>query len=536
MYWWYRAAKAVESGGTLRAGLITTSSITQTQNRAVIAAAAMRNARITWAVADHVWYDGADGAEVRVAMTVIAKAPKEAQLVTVQKVERVDGDVPVLNAIRVPRLNADLTVHADVARAVEEPLRANAGLSSRGFMIAGAGFLLEEAEAIGLLKSQPDHAAIIKPFRNGKDLTARSRNVYVIDFAMRSEVEARSFPVLYDIVRDRVKPERDANNQPGRRQFWWRFGRSNEILRSALDGLPRYIATPETSKHRVFTMMDGSVAPDNAVVCIGSDDTFVLGVLSSVIHQEWALAAGGRMGVRDTPRYNKGPCFESFPFPSPTSQTRQAVQDAMERIEAHRQAALRTGDHVTVMKMYDVVTALRAGTPLTAAHQAVHRDAACGVLRDLHDELDAAVAAAYGWSWPEPPALILERLVTLHDRRVEEEAAGAVRWLRPEYQRPRFGGESEAEVPAPTLGLPETPSAGAAPAAATPHPWPADAIGQITVLRSMAVMTPVSIEEAVQRLVGAKRDIVHRHLETLAMLGEVRDVGGGRYAVAAGNL
>ena len=87
------------------------------------------------------------------------------------------------------------------------------------------------------------------------------------------------------------------------------------------------------------------------------------------------------------------------------------------------------------------------------------------------------------------------------------------------------------------LGAEYTPRASsvtAAPAATAPTPWPTDAIGQITVLRSMAAMTPVSIEEAVQRLVGAKRDIVHRHLETLAMLGEVRDVGGGRYAVAAG--
>ena len=37
MYWWYRAAEAVASGRTLRAGLITTNSITQAQNRRVIA-------------------------------------------------------------------------------------------------------------------------------------------------------------------------------------------------------------------------------------------------------------------------------------------------------------------------------------------------------------------------------------------------------------------------------------------------------------------------------------------------------------------
>jgi hypothetical protein len=274
--------------------LITTSSITQTQNRTVIADAAGRGVQIMWAVADHVWYDGADGAEVRVAMTVLAKSPKDARLITVEKVERVRGEVRVIGEVRVPRLNSDLTAHADVATAVTQPLRANMGVSSRGFMITGAGFMLDEAEAAILLARRTAHAEIIKPFRNGKDLTARPRGVFVMDFAMRTEAEAREYPSLFDIVRDRVKPERDANNQASRREYWWRFGRSNEMLRAALKGLPRYIATAETSKHRVFTMLDGSVAPDNAVVCIASDNAFVLGVLNSMLHQRWALAVDAK--------------------------------------------------------------------------------------------------------------------------------------------------------------------------------------------------------------------------------------------------
>ena len=57
--------EAVASGRTIRAGLITTNSITQRQNRGPVVAAAERGARVCWAIADHVWYDGADGAEVR---------------------------------------------------------------------------------------------------------------------------------------------------------------------------------------------------------------------------------------------------------------------------------------------------------------------------------------------------------------------------------------------------------------------------------------------------------------------------------------
>jgi hypothetical protein len=64
-------------------------------------------------------------------------------------------------------------------------------------------------------------------------------------------------------------------------------------------------------------------------------------------------------------------------------------------------------------------------------------------------------------------------------------------------------------------------------------PWPGDAIGQITVLRGMAAVTPVSVDDAMQRISGARRDIVRRHLETLALLGEVRTTTDGRYAIAA---
>jgi hypothetical protein len=526
MYWWSRAADYVSRGQAIRAGLITTNSITQVRNRSLIEAAATNGAHVTWAVADHPWLQGAEGAAVRVAMTVLALKPASATLV------EVDSDARIVNQTRVRRLNADLSAHADVPGAAKVPLRANLGLSYAGFQLFGDGFLLDSAEAEKLLNADPRHKDILKPYLGGKDLTGRSRQLWVIDFAMRSEAEAREYPVLFDLVRDRVGPERAANRSAYLARRWWQFGRTRGDMREALVGLRRCIATVETAKHRAFVFLSGDVAPDNMLTVTATSDAFHLGVLSSRAHVTWSLAAGGTL--EDRPRYQKTLCFDPFPFPEASETQRIRIAKTAEQLDLLRWAAVQRDERVTITGMYNVMDKLRDGVALTPKERAIHEAAACGVLRDLHDELDAAVAEAYGWSWPEPPAMILERLVALHDRRVEEEAAGTVRWLRPEYQRPRFGGESDAQAPTPTLGLPEVPSVAAAQAATAPTPWPSDAIGQITVLRSMAAMTPVSIEEAVQRLVGAKRDIVHRHLETLAMLGEVRDVGGGRYAVAAG--
>src|SRR5206468_3698118 len=109
------------------------------------------------------------------------------------------------------------------------------------------------------------------------------------------------------IVRDRVKPEREANKRAVYAQYWWRFGEPRRDLRAALGGLPRYIVTPETAKHRLFEFLGADVALDNSLIAIASADAFHLGVLSSAIHVAWAPAAGSRLGIDGTPRYNKGP-------------------------------------------------------------------------------------------------------------------------------------------------------------------------------------------------------------------------------------
>jgi hypothetical protein len=100
------------------------------------------------------------------------------------------------------------------------------------------------------------------------------------------------FPAVYQHVLTHVKPDRDVNREPSRKRFWWRFGRRNTELRTALRGLRRYIATPETAKHRFFVFRDASILPDNKLVNIASSDAYTLGVLSSCIHVAWGSESG----------------------------------------------------------------------------------------------------------------------------------------------------------------------------------------------------------------------------------------------------
>jgi hypothetical protein len=519
MFWWFRAAEEVAEGRTSRAGVITTNSITQAQQRPIIEYAENRGARVIWAAADHPWVEDSGTANVRVSITVLSRETGPATSVSV------DAQGNVESERRVARLNVDLSAHADVAAAAAVPLLASKSLASQGFILVGDGFVLSSDEGHRLIDLEQKHADVLRPYFGGKELSGRSKDEYIIDFAFRTEAEARSYPVLYDIIRSRVKPARDANNDRSTREKWWRFGRNREEFRPALTSLRRYIGTVETAKHRFFAFLSGGTVTNHKIVLIALEDGFSLGVLSSAIHVIWALAAGAKL--EDRPVYPKTTCFDPFPFPDPPNELREEIGRVAERLDQHRKEAIARDERVTMTGMYNVVEKLRSGEKLSDKERAVHEIAACGVLRDLHDELDRLVAQAYGWPWPMEREEVLERLVALHDERVEEEKRGVVRWLRPEYQGPRFGGTAPAAEP--EMDLPEAPTPEAV-GAEERQPWPAAAIEQIGAAKARVAAAPATPAEVASAFARAPVPLVARHLETLMMVGELRLIGGGRYA------
>lgn len=117
----------------------------------------------------------------------------------------------------------------------------------------------------------------------------------VVDLFGLSVDEVRErYPAVYQWLLERVKPERDNNKREVRRRNWWLFGETNPKLRHQLAGLPRYIATVETTKHRLFTFLSADILPDNMLVNIAVDSPSILGVLSSRLHVHWALSVGER--------------------------------------------------------------------------------------------------------------------------------------------------------------------------------------------------------------------------------------------------
>ena len=520
MYWWYRAAQEIAEGRTLRAGLITTNTIRQSQNRTIIESAQRNGVFLLWAVPDHPWVDELGAANVRVSMTVLGAPGVTPILVTV------DDEAQEVGRSHVSQINSDLTSGIDIARASEVRLRSNEGLCVPGYKLHGQGFILSTDEANSLLAVDPKLAVVIRPYLNGRDVAHTSRGAFVIDFGMRDENEAREFPVAFDIVRDRVKPHRDTNRRATYRRLWWRFGEARPKLREVCADLTRFIATVETCKHRFFVFLDQQTAPDNKLICIGLGDHYHLGVLSSSLHVSWALAAGGRL--EDRPVFTKSLCFDPFPFPVSDTGRQETIGYGMQRILQHREEARARDATVSMTAMYNVVASLRAGKELSRRQRHVHEIAACRVLLELHESLDCEVAGAYGWQWPLSENELLSRLVKLHDARVGEEESGKVRWLRPDYQIPRFG---EAVGEAPELKFEKTSEA----TEEAKLKWPTKTVDQIVAIQESLLHGPGNLEEVAKRFHGTRRSVAQRHLETLVMMGEVRQFEDGCYhAVSTG--
>jgi len=543
MYWWDRAAELLTRKDTLlkRFGLVTTNSISQVFQRRVLERhlTAKKPISMIMAIPDHPWTKASpDAAAVRIAMTVGEAGKKDGILREVVKEEELDTDAPLVEFKELAGyINSDLTVGVDVTLAI--PLLSNEGICSPGVKLHGDGFIVtrNEAEHLGLGKRE-GLEGYIREYRNGRDLTSRPRDAMVIDlFGLKGDEVRERFPEVYQHLRLTVKVARDAQyaksstkDAEAYAETWWLFGKPRQELRPALRGLRRYIATVETTKHRTFQFLDATILPDNMLIAIALDDGFALGVLSSSIHTIWTSSSGGTL--EDRPRYTKSLCFDPFPFPAANDLQKQRIRDVAEELDAHRKRVLEEHPMLTLTGLYNVLEELRKGTQpdaLDAKHRQIFDDGLVLILKELHDRLDAAVAEAYGWLADLSDEDILIRLVALNNERAREEARGEVRWLRPEYQIPRFGTAKEkAELDLTGGEMREAPAA-----AAKKVTFPSDDIAQTAaVMAALATATgPIGAQSiATQFKQGAKSvRKVEAVLAALVRMGHVEAVGENRF-------
>lgn len=299
----------------------------------------------------------------------------------------------------------------------------NQGITFEGCKPYGAGFVLTPEEAAEWIEADPKNAEVLFPYLTGEDLNSRSDSSpsrWVIDFYDRTESAAREYPLPFSRLLTAVKDERQKANRKVLRERWWQYADKRPAMRKATAGLDESLVLAITSKTVMpFRAPTGQVFSSTLVV-FATDSFADQAVLSSNLHQMWAIKYGS--GMRTDPRYTPSDVFETFPRPSPTDHLDRAGRT----LDADRREIMLRRD-LGLTKLYNLVN--DPGIPDSA-------DPDVARLRDIHVELDEAVMAAYGWDdvpldhgfhtyrqmqrWTVSPAArveILDRLLEENHRR-----------------------------------------------------------------------------------------------------------------------
>ena len=317
-----------------------------------------------------------------------------------------------------------------------ERLAENAGAAFIGCYVLGKGFILESEEAQEWVATDLRNIDVLFPYLNGEDLNSRpdcSASRWVIDFNDWPEERAAKRKVPYDRLLKSVKPERQRVKPDGsyalRRPLperWWQYADKRPAMRKAIADLDEVLVIALVSKTVMPVRVPSTQVFSHALGVFATDSCSQQAVLSSSLHQDWAITYGSTLETRV--RYTPSDVFETFPRPEPTS----ALEIIGRTLDTERREIMLRRD-LGLTKLYNLVNdpGLEAGT-----------DPDVDRMRAIHVELDAAVAAAYGWNdldlthgfhtyrkmtrWTLSPATrveSLDRLLEENHRRAAAEAA-----------------------------------------------------------------------------------------------------------------
>jgi hypothetical protein len=298
--------------------------------------------------------------------------------------------LPLLNGLSIPEISSRL----DSNTQDEKPqlLMLNQGKSFAGSKLDGMGFVLEPEEAQALIARNSRNNEVLQPYLNGDDLNSRpdqSARRWVINFRDWDESRASQYSDCFEIVHTRVYPERQKHSEERTRTRWWQFQRIRPELYTAIEPLRRVLTVAQTSRTLAFVFVPKGQVYTTMTVVFAFDDYGSFAVLQSAFHENWVRRYASTL--KTDVRYTPTDCFQTYPFPQPllsNNVTQSATRTTLDAIgeqyhEHRRQIMLARQEGLT--------------TTYNRFHAPDERNADIACLRDLHVEMDRAVAAAYAW-------------------------------------------------------------------------------------------------------------------------------------------
>ena len=270
--------------------------------------------------------------------------------------------------------------------AIGKPFRLhkNSGNVFRGTEVRGTGFILTEEEAQSLLRNNPRNRDVILGYLSGNDLNStpdQSPTRWIINFHEWTFDHASQYPECLAILTEKVKPYRNTITKQIHEPDYWKFWdkRLAEYVRMA--EMPRVLVTAKVSPTNAVAWVKPGIVFHEKVVIFPFAEGCHYAVMQSSLHWEWVRYFTSTLGAT-TLNYSPSDCFETFPFPDGYNTLLNGIADAYDNLRRRIMLEQKIGLTKTYNRFHD-------SDKISADIQK---------LRDLHVEMDKAVAIAYGWN------------------------------------------------------------------------------------------------------------------------------------------
>ncbi|MDR6301682.1 DNA methyltransferase [Mesonia maritima] len=392
VYWFYKAHLNLDYGGY--AGLVGTNTVTQNYSREGSLDYIVKNdGQIFNAISSQPW---SGDAVVFVSIVNWKKGKyigKKHLYVENEKDEQVEFIVDVINS--------SLSLEIDVTSAKTLKCNKNPKMVFQGQTHGNSGFLLSKKKGMEILLENPNSSNVLKPFLIGRELVASigsQPNRFVIDFTGRNVIEAATFKNLFEIVKQKVQPEREkkAKEQEDKNQAaleknkkaktnrhhinfynkWWLLSYGREDLLKAISNTERYIVCSRVSSRPIFEFVSSKINPNDALMVFNFEDDYSFGIIQSKAHILWYQEKCSTM--KGDPRYTPNTIWDTFPFPQkPNLNKVKKVANAAVELRNKRNELMKK-HQFTLRDLYKIL-----------------EEPGSNPMKILHKRLDDAVLDAY---------------------------------------------------------------------------------------------------------------------------------------------
>lgn len=236
--------------------------------------------------------------------------------------------------------------------------------------IDGSNYLFNKEEMIAFIKIEPESQKLFRPWYGAVEFITRQPR-YCLWLGDCSPAELRRMPHCMRRI-EMVRNLRMSSPRKSTQKL------ASTPTRFQVENMPNtnFIIIPKVSSEKRRYIPIGFMTPDVLVsdlVFVVPDATlYHFGVLTSNVHMAWMRAVGGRL--KSDYRYSKDIVYNNFPWPAPTEQQRQ-------KIEQTAQSILDARNLYPDSSLADLYDELTMPTELRRAHQ----------------QNDRAVMEAYGF-------------------------------------------------------------------------------------------------------------------------------------------